>query len=778
MPQILYNEGRVVGLSAYEIYLKQHAMVDPDNPPATERQWLASSLGMGNSLLLKIPVNTSHAEDDLWPYTVNLPNNCRLAAVNTIVGALFTGEGAPDNDGWCKRVISYGPGISNTDVSSPSGKTNTTSSEPNGVDSFKSTGQDLLKNQIKSYVRIIDGVVIQPGEWVEVADSKNKPPKKDFKPDLSQRGKVRLLIRGKITKEFYLLLTGFTIRSVVQGEIGLDGSVPSPNPEDGDFLGPAQFPWANKIVFSVPSSYVAFFDSSTYKRTIPYTGTARFVSHDPVIDMESCDPGTYYDKNDGDTRIEMKINQLDSLNAGDAVLTVYQKDSSFPPALYGTKVEKVGDAYLNPFDVASPGTLKIFTQQDYSGAASTKAKNVDSKLPKNTGVYRDANYVWWQFDDDTAIPVANTQVEIKSRSNGKKTNAANVSTYEIVTTTGRNVTRSVSLIDKNGDPLNTTGMAGKSIVASDLISNDYINWNMLLASLGNNKSIDLLGGLLHLKDSIDKASNGSYLVRINNGQASLRPYPEDSQYGAPLVLGTDYSIVFFNYFTTYFQNDTEKTQVETWKEKKYISGIHDVTVQLLVDPEETSCQLKISGYHNFKFENDEGKLVTITSHLGQEGFNKRPDKASNTDTDVGFLFRHTDSFDSFGMQGGNGEWRGRHSWMFGIHFKDNGNYNWLHSCKFRDTSESLTGIWNIRESTKEDEGAFGGSWPASCTLTPTTFGGVDYLVVNATSYGDGYNNQFYNSFSGAGAGISDIYKNKEKMMSKHINVEVSGYLYK
>ena len=40
MPKIIYNEGRVVGLSAYETYVKNHIAEDPNTPPASEREWL------------------------------------------------------------------------------------------------------------------------------------------------------------------------------------------------------------------------------------------------------------------------------------------------------------------------------------------------------------------------------------------------------------------------------------------------------------------------------------------------------------------------------------------------------------------------------------------------------------------------------------------------------------------------------------------------------------------------------------------------------------------
>ena len=43
LARVLYNEGRVVGYSAYEIYIQQLKAVDPDATPATEKEWLAST---------------------------------------------------------------------------------------------------------------------------------------------------------------------------------------------------------------------------------------------------------------------------------------------------------------------------------------------------------------------------------------------------------------------------------------------------------------------------------------------------------------------------------------------------------------------------------------------------------------------------------------------------------------------------------------------------------------------------------------------------------------
>ena len=74
MPRTIYNEGRVVGLSAYEAYVKQHLLEDPTSAPASEKEWLASSLAMGASMILKVPTvsASSSIELNLYLWTMKL----------------------------------------------------------------------------------------------------------------------------------------------------------------------------------------------------------------------------------------------------------------------------------------------------------------------------------------------------------------------------------------------------------------------------------------------------------------------------------------------------------------------------------------------------------------------------------------------------------------------------------------------------------------------------------------------------------------------------------
>ena len=111
----------MAGYSSYEIYTKLHQSVDPNNPPASEREWLASSLAMGASMLLKIEADTNHTDNENWTKDIQFPDNTLLCAANTIMASFFTGEGeygvqqsAGMHPNWANRVSDYGSLISNT----------------------------------------------------------------------------------------------------------------------------------------------------------------------------------------------------------------------------------------------------------------------------------------------------------------------------------------------------------------------------------------------------------------------------------------------------------------------------------------------------------------------------------------------------------------------------------------------------------------------------------------------------------------------------------------
>ena len=44
MAKTLWNEGRVVGYSAYELYVRHAIATDPEHPPVDEKTWLSSML--------------------------------------------------------------------------------------------------------------------------------------------------------------------------------------------------------------------------------------------------------------------------------------------------------------------------------------------------------------------------------------------------------------------------------------------------------------------------------------------------------------------------------------------------------------------------------------------------------------------------------------------------------------------------------------------------------------------------------------------------------------
>ena len=114
MAQEIYNEGRVVGLSAYEIFVKQVIAngVDPSDIP-TESQWLTSMIGSGASMVLKLNAGTTSGVHDY-----ELPSGSNLTVAGVVIGSPFIGDGEFES-GWAKKITSYGALIENDNIASP-----------------------------------------------------------------------------------------------------------------------------------------------------------------------------------------------------------------------------------------------------------------------------------------------------------------------------------------------------------------------------------------------------------------------------------------------------------------------------------------------------------------------------------------------------------------------------------------------------------------------------------------------------------------------------------
>ena len=363
MPRELWNQGRVVGYSSYEMYVRQFLSENPDKEPASEREWLSSTVANGSSIILNVTTLGWERVDDGWEKTIPLDANSRLCAANTIYGSFFIGECSQDRSK-VYNVVNYGSLISNDSHSSPPDVTDQNSKIPSQA--FLSS-RDNLRDELKAYSSIIDGVVIQPGTWERTEQGQ---PYKDLKPNMSLPPVVKLLASNEPRSSFNILLTGFTHRAVISGVTGLDGSTVSTSPEDGSFLGPAQFPWSAKIIFITPTIYTDLHTKIKYTRKIPRTANAVTLQNLSIIDMKDNNLFSWYDTNYSDSRIGMSIGPYFSPDNSASVLTVHRKLNKYAPGLYGTNNINSGntfvDDYLNPIDTVAPGNVKMF--QNWSEA--------------------------------------------------------------------------------------------------------------------------------------------------------------------------------------------------------------------------------------------------------------------------------------------------------------------------------------------------------------------------------------------------------------------------
>lgn len=507
-PNTLWNEGRVVGYSAYEIYVRQHMLEDPNTPPASEREWLAASLASGMSILVKIDEDQAPVGENRF-IDIRLPSNTQLCAANTIVGSLFYGEGVILGGTRCaSSVSSYGGLIDKTSMLGQSQATQRPSGDcppPSG-----DLPEISMLRKIRSYLHIFDGVVIQPGTWTTSADGNI-----DFLPELAKQSgvnagiypTVRLHVRGPIDDGFWLLLTGFTLRSIVSGESKYDeGSINTEHPQNGDYLGPETYPWANKIIFTVPSQAMT---SPLFRTSID--NKQKQINDSPVIDMRHCDPISYYNSNHSKAQTTTKFDKVVTIQDGVALLTTYQRNDNFAPALFGalyygyaadSSINGQENIKLNPIDTVAPRTIKLF-----HGADSENASDFEKAIPYNFALIRRGDdYVleqvqWKEYKTD-GTPNFTKGCNIVPVSDAVVTESDHQ--YHLEHKHGTSpVVKAVALTKDDGTLLPQDG-------THDTVEHDEITWKILLDALGLNDTIDVLGdGLREFKKLIVNIFNGN-----------------------------------------------------------------------------------------------------------------------------------------------------------------------------------------------------------------------------------------------------------------------------
>lgn len=525
-PNTLWNEGRVVGYSAYEIYVRQHTLEDPNTEPASEREWLAASLGSGASMLVRIPKQAvAEGQDNNILLNIPFPEATTLCAANTIVASFFQGEGEllEGNNYFARNVKSYGNLISNTSDLSPltafaSSDGYVSSPEVRNLPHKQLADwskEDIAK--LRDYMRILDGVILQPGTWRAAPHIKSDSPHADFIPELVANADgraiyptLRLHIQGPTEHDFWILLTGFTMRAIASGESKYDtGSVVTDRPYNGDFLGPETYPWANKVVFTVPT--IAIRSDHLYKRSIAEK-ELREIDDGVVVDMRETDPASYYTP-DHPSTVPLDVDKFVTLKDGSAVLTTYARSSVAPAALYGTLIDKNSQdqftSKLYPIDTVAPGTIKLFHGQGEDVGAT-----FENEIPDNYAIMRDAGtYVFNQVGpNNKLIPVAEVTAMKYTTGQGDYPCIA-------VHKTGTVNVKSVAI------PPAVDGKGGE-------IEVDAITWDALLQSLATNKQVDVLGPYIRsikiaiqqaIEDRIPDAEfEGLYVIKIDrNADGSL-----------------------------------------------------------------------------------------------------------------------------------------------------------------------------------------------------------------------------------------------------------------
>lgn len=512
MAQEIYNEGRVVGLSAWELFVKSALSngVDPNTLP-TEDQWLASMMGMGASMILKIPSGTSGIQD------FELPTGSSLSAANTVLASPFMGSCTVTDAGWATKVTSYSGLIQNNATHSPDGT---------GVPYDNTYTSSEYRNMVSEFLKITDGIVFtKDANWIPTTGGS---PYKDIDPNFNESSTViRLYISSALVSDIYVIFTGFLNKKILQGLSGyakLDGGYATGGSTDtdhndwknGGMLGPEIVPWATKIIFSVPSSAYVF--AKSLSRTIPsdttYTIPTGGLTIDGItinenaingdihpnsfIDFNAINLTDYYDAHNlmnsllAENISEATFGLNDSVN----VMTAWypgmtaagidvaaqaatpSNENFFPPAIYAVQATATGSQYLVPLDTAAPGTVKGFTDSD-------EAYNYRQLLPNNYAFYYNTADNLVSFVTDSSNPA-------DWPGTAKITYLSSAPKAEIAA--GNTTAQFIALTNSSGTAYSTAGTDANPIV---LGPTDNLTWDNLLSALTTNKAVDVLGTKLH-----------------------------------------------------------------------------------------------------------------------------------------------------------------------------------------------------------------------------------------------------------------------------------------
>lgn len=268
----IFNEGRIIGLSQYELYVRQLKSMNPEATPLTERQWLIANASENCSMILRVPSGTTAGKHDFY-----LPTGTDLCGCTMLHAYMFEGEVTLDSTGnWATGVSSYGKLISNTADSHPV--------TPGGISSVPTMPNPHimspeLKERCKNYLKISSGLLIQPGTWTTgvqdvpaLTESGRHLLAEDtrqllmpipgsgssyvLEPNFDREAFVRIAVAEPLTADVYILIHGFMHKYwMISGASSLL-SASYGNPQDGDFLGPALFPWACPIMFTVTTNII------------------------------------------------------------------------------------------------------------------------------------------------------------------------------------------------------------------------------------------------------------------------------------------------------------------------------------------------------------------------------------------------------------------------------------------------------------------------------------------------------------------------------------------
>lgn len=242
------------------------------------------------------------------------------------------------------------------------------------------------------------------------------------------------------------------------------------------------------------------FEVPPYNRKIDKESTEKIVNAQPIIDMNSLNPISYYQDKHTESAVPLDVTYTNPSGDYVSTLTVYQREDKdidginarhYPPVLYAAKVGAEGEQFMVPIDTAAPGTVKVLD------TAST-ALAYPKLIPNVYAIYKDdAGHLFFIDAESTESNMINLNSSVKIENIGPDEHPV----YQAIIQSGQDIVKVPAFTDITGQPLDIVHIQQKVEMEQPVVQPNL--------SLSQNNFVTMSNGLRLYISNTEPVNDGN-----------------------------------------------------------------------------------------------------------------------------------------------------------------------------------------------------------------------------------------------------------------------------